>query len=300
MEVFYLKEFNDLSKVSKNINLVLGLFDGLHIGHAQLIRSAKYLSEGKLAVITFDLALKNNDNTVIMPVEEKINSFASLEVDEVYVFHCDDNFKKMSYEDFIERILKKFQPKKIFCGQDFKFGYKAQGDVNILKANFANVVVLNYVNTFTGEKISSSVIKKYIQNGNIEEANHYLGREYEITGTVIKGKHNGKKLGFPTINLKLNDNYVLPEKGVYITKTIVDKVCYYSMSNVGTHPTLEEISSPIVESYILDFNNNIYGKKVITKFIKKIRDEMKFNNVNELVSTLKANELEVRKYFNIY
>ena len=160
MEVVFLEELNNLENVSKNINLVLGLFDGLHVGHVQLIRTARYFSNGKLAVITFDKTLKSNDHSVLLNLEDKIKGFEDLEVDEVYIIKCDENFKKMSYLDFINKILKKFSPKKIFCGLDFKFGYKAQGDVNTLKEFFSDVVVLNYVNTHDGSKISSSVIKK--------------------------------------------------------------------------------------------------------------------------------------------
>ena len=299
MEVVFLEELNNLENVSKNINLVLGLFDGLHVGHVQLIRTARYFSNGKLAVITFDKTLKSNDHSVLLTLEDKIKGFEDLEVDEVYIIKCDENFKKMSYLDFINKILKKFSPKKIFCGLDFKFGYKAQGDVNTLKEFFSDVVVLNYVNTHDGSKISSSVIKKMIKEGKIEDANLYLGREYFLNGKVVKGKQNGHQLGYPTLNLKLLDNYVIPQNGVYITKTKVGHGIYYSMTNVGTHPTIDEVNKPIVESYLIDFNENIYNKNVRVYFIKKLRDEIKFSSLEELKNTLKSNEEEVKRYFNI-
>lgn len=299
MEVVFLEELNNLENVSKNINLVLGLFDGLHVGHVQLIRTARYFSNGKLAVITFDKTLKSNDHTVLLSLEDKIKGFEDLEVDEVYIIKCDENFKKMSYLDFINKVLKKFSPKKIFCGLDFKFGYKAQGDVNTLKEFFNDVVVLNYVNTHDGSKISSSVIKKMIKEGKIEDANRYLGREYFLNGKVVKGKHNGHKIGYPTLNLELSDNYVIPQNGVYITKTKVGNGIYYSMTNVGTHPTIDEVNKPIVESYLIDFNENVYNKNIRVYFIKKIRDEIKFSSLEELKNTLKSNEEEVKQYFNI-
>lgn len=299
MEVVFLEELNNLEKVSKNVNLVLGLFDGLHVGHVQLIRTARYFSNGKLAVITFDTILKSNDHSVLLTLEDKIKGFEDLEVDEVYIIKCDENFKKMSYLDFINKILKKFSPKKIFCGLDFKFGYKAQGDVNTLKEFFSDVVVLNYVNTHDGSKISSSVIKKMIKEGKIEDANRYLGREYFLNGKVVKGKQNGHQLGYPTLNLELSDNYVIPQNGVYITKTKVGHGIYYSMTNVGTHPTIDEVNKPIVESYLIDFNENIYNKNVRVYFIKKLRDEIKFSSIEELKNTLKSNEEEVKRYFNI-
>ena len=299
MEVVFLEELYNLENVSKNINLVLGLFDGLHVGHVQLIRTARYFSNGKLAVITFDKTLKSNDHSVLLNLEDKIKGFEDLEVDEVYIIKCDENFKKMSYLDFINKILKKFSPKKIFCGLDFKFGYKAQGDVNTLKEFFSDVVVLNYVNTHDGSKISSSVIKKMIKEGKIEDANRYLGREYFLNGKVVKGKQNGHQLGYPTLNLELLDNYVIPQNGVYITKTKVGNGIYYSMTNVGTHPTIDEVNKPLVESYLIDFNEKKKKKNVRVYFIKKIRDEIKFSSIEELKNTLKNNEEEVKRYFNI-
>lgn len=299
MEVIYLDSIDSTKQCSKNINLVLGLFDGLHVGHEQLIRTAKYLSIGKLAVVTFDKTLKSNDSSILMTLEEKIAGLENLEVDEVYIIKCDENFKKMSYEVFINEILKKFDPIKIYCGQDFRFGYKAQGDVEILKSYFPNVTILNYVNSYDGSKISSSFIKNFIREGKIEEANNSLGREYSVTGKVIKGKGNGHKLGFPTLNLDLIANYVLPKEGVYITKTIIDGHTYFSMTNVGTHPTIDEIKKPIIESYVLDFYNDIYSKNVKVLFVKKLRDEKKFSSLEELKLTLKENEEEVRKYYKI-
>lgn len=299
MIVKYLNGFDDCKEVSKNINLILGMFDGVHVGHTQLIKTAKYLSKNKLGVITFNMTLKSDDKRILMSLEDKIKKFESIGVDELYIINCDENFKKMSYIDFINKVLNKFEPQKIFCGQDFRFGYKAQGDVNILKSYFNDVVVLNYVNRYNGEKISSSIIKEFIQEGKTEEANRYLGEIYKIKGVVTKGKGNGKKLGFPTANLSLSDNYYLPKNGVYISKTIIDGKSYFSMTNIGYNPTIKKLNKISIETYILDFKEDIYKKNISIEFYKNIREEKTFSSIDELIEQLNHDKNEVIEYFKL-
>ncbi len=299
MGVIYLKSINDLKEVVPGTNLVLGLFDGVHIGHFQLINAARYMTKGSLSILTFDVSLKSNDRQVLLSLDDKVRKFLEMGVDYVYVFMCDEHFREISADDFINNILKKFAPNKIFCGPDFKFGYKALGNVDLLKQTFANVVVLNYVNDYDETKISSSIIKQYIRNGEIENANRFLGYDYYVKGIVVKGKKNGHKFGFPTINLELVANYVIPKDGVYITKTIIGNRVFPSMTNVGTHPTIDELSKPLIETHILGFDENIYGEEVSVKFYKKIRDEIHFENIEDLKNELYKNEQEVEKYFEI-
>ena len=298
MSVIYLKDFIDLKDITPGSSLVLGNFDGVHIGHYQLISFARYSTKGRLAIVTFDSSLKNDDRHVLLSFDDKIKKFNELGVDDVYVFKCDENFKSMSCFDFIDKILITFKPNKIFCGPDFHFGYKAQGNVDVLKQSFNNVIVLNYVNDYDGTKISSSIIKEYISRGEIKNANRFLGYEYYIKGIVVKGKRNGKKIGFPTINLKLDTNYVIPKTGVYITKTKIGNKLYPSMTNVGTHPTIDELNAAIIETHILDFDETLYGEEVEIKFLDYIRNEIKFNSIDELKEELSRNREIVRQYFD--
>ncbi len=297
MDAIYLKGFDDLEKITPNTNLVLGLFDGVHIGHYQLISFSRYITKEPLSVITFDVSLKSNDKEVLLDIEDKLDIFERLGVDYTYIIRCDDNFRYMDYKTFIDNVLTAFRPIRIFCGPDFKFGYKAQGDVSVLKEYFSNVTVVNYVNNYDDTKISSSIIKKAIRDGDIVDANHYLGYDYYVKGKVAKGQKLGRKLGYPTINLELKANYVLPKEGVYITQTRVNNVLYSSMTNVGKHPTVNELKKPIVETYILDFEKNIYHEDVKIHFIKQLRDETKFESLEELKEQLLQDEQEVRKYF---
>ena len=206
--------------------------------------------------------------------------------------------KKFRKKNVLDNISVEFKPNKIFCGPDFHFGYKAQGNVDVLKQSFNNVIVLNYVNDYDGTKISSSIIKEYISRGEIKNANRFLGYEYYIKGIVVKGKRNGKKIGFPTINLKLDTNYVIPKNGVYITKTKIGNKLYPSMTNVGTHPTIDELNEAIIETHILDFDETLYGEEVEIKFLDYIRNEIKFNSIDELKEELSRNREIVRQYFD--
>ena len=295
MKVFKIENIEDLSNVSKGMNLILGLFDGLHIGHVQLIKYAKYNSKKNLAVLTFDRNLKNQDNSVILSFKDKMQVFEDLGVDEVYIFKCDEKFKKITYIDFINKVLKKFMPISIYCGNDFRFGYKAQGDISNLKAEFNNVISLNLLCDSTGEKISTTKIKQLLISGEIEKANSLIGRNYYITGKVKKGLKNGSSAGFPTINVDFSNIYVIPKNGVYLTKVYVENKCYYGMTNVGVHPTISELNKPISETYIFDFNKKIYGETVKIEFLKYIREEKKFENFEELTHQLKIDEENIKK-----
>lgn len=298
MEIIYLKDTKDILTDIKDLGLVLGYFDGVHIGHAQLINFAKQNTKrGSLGVLTFDRALKSVEGS-LMSISDKAEAMEKLGVDYLFIIVCDDELKRMSYKTFVEQVLKKFNPKELFCGPDFKFGYQAEGDVNYLKECFPSTYVLGYVKDHFGEKISSSSIKNSILKGEIQEANRHLGRPYRVNGAVIRGFSEGAKLGFPTANLLPDINYVFPPNGVYFTKTIINGVVYNSITNVGTHPTINEVAIPIVETYVLNNNfDNLYGEHIQTCFYKRLRPEIKFNNVDELKRQIEKDVLECKRYF---
>ena len=282
MEVIFLKDFKDIVKNINGLGLVLGFFDGVHIGHAQLIQYAKEnTKKGSLGVLTFDKPLKSIEG-LLMDVDDKIEAMENLHVDYLFIIECDDNFKQMSYVKFVDNVLKVFNPAKIFCGPDFRFGYEAKGDVHYLKERFNEVYVLNYVNDHNENKVSSSRIKELIKEGNIKEANRYLGRPYKISGGIVHGYKNGEIIGFKTANLLPSANYVLPSSGVYFTITEINGVKYLSVTNVGLHPTIQKLSNRIIETHLIDYDENIYGEHISIYFYEKERDEVKFENLDEL------------------
>src|SRR5574344_588191 len=295
MEVKYLKDFKHIDTDIKNLSLVLGYFDGLHTGHVQLIRYAKFISDGPVGVLTFDKPLKSIEGS-ITSLDEKIELFREIKVDYVFVIMVDDKFKHLSYIDFINKVLKKLNPKTLFCGNDFTFGYEAKGNVYDLKMAFADVQIMNYVNDCNHKKISSSGIKKLIRDGQVKEASVFLGRPYSISGTVAHGFEEGSKLGKPTANLQMVFDYVLPKEGVYMTRTRIDKRTYKSVTNIGTHPTINQVEKPTIETYIMGLNRDIYGKEMKVFFYKRLRDEKKFASTDELEKQMKIDVEQSLEY----
>lgn len=297
MKIIYLRNFKHCKMAIKNLSLVLGYFDGVHIGHSGLISFAKANSaQNALGVLTFDRALKSIEGCITSnTLKDKL--FEDLGVDYLFVIVCDDNFKSMSYITFVDKVLKALNPIKIFCGSDFHFGYERQGDVNYLKARFNQVYVLHHVTDHNGNKISSTNIKNEIKKGNIEEADRWLGRPYIISGSIVHGLNNGDKIGFPTANLTPDDNYIMPKNGVYITKLEVDGVKYKSITNIGVHPTIEKLNQPIIETNVVGYEGNLYGKIVSLFFYKRLRDEKEFNNVEELKKQIALDKDEAKHYF---
>ena len=296
MEIIRLNKFEDL-KENEKLSLVLGFFDGVHIGHVQLINFARASSPNKLGVLTFDKAI-NKGAKVLTSLEDKLAIFASLNVDVTYVVHVDENFSKILYQDFVELILKKINPVKIFCGPDFRYGYKAQGDVNYLKERIKEVYVLNYVKDHNGNKISSSSIKKLIEEGHIYDANRWLGRVYKIRGKVVSGKGIGRSFGFPTANLETDVNYVIPKEGVYITSVTLGKTKHKALTNIGTNPTISSNNKQTIETYIIDFKDELYGQDLEISFFSRLRDEIKFDSEDKLIEQLEKDMDDATYYFN--
>lgn len=297
METIYLRNISDIKKEIPNLSLVLGFFDGVHIGHSQLISFARdNTPNGSLGVLTFDKALKSIEG-VLMSNEDKEREMEKLGVDYLFVIVCDDDFKHIIYTQFVDNILKKFNPTKIFCGPDFKYGYEAKGDVAYLKTRFSQVYVLNFVKDFNEDKISSTRIKELIKNGEVQEAKRYLGKPYKITGTVVHGLNNGIKLGFPTANINPLANYVVPKRGVYFTKTEVDGVLYNSVTNIGLHPSLSPLNNFSIETNIIGYDKNIYGENISIYFYLFERNEITFSSLEELKERINEDVHECQKFF---
>lgn len=298
MEIIFLKDFKDIVTNIDGLGLVLGYFDGVHIGHSQLISFAKASTKkGSLGVLTFDRPLKSVEGS-LMSIDDKLQALEKLDVDYAFVVICDDNLKTMSYKKFVSEVLKKFNPTSIFCGPDFKYGYNAEGDVTYLKTQFENVYVLGYVKDHFGNKISSSAIKKCLLDGDIDEANRYLGRPYALGGVVAHGFSEGAKIGFPTANLSADTSYVLPPNGVYFTRTEVDGIQYNSITNIGIHPTINKVTTPTIETHIIDEKfDSLYGYHLKIYFYKKVRAEKKFDNLEALREQISHDILEAKEYF---
>jgi len=275
--------------ISKDkINLCLGFFDGLHVGHKFLIQQAKS-PYAKLAVLTFEGSLKSitqrRKEGLITTVEDRKDFLSQLNVDFLYVIDFTKEIMQMEPVSFIEKFLKPLNINQIFVGEDFRFGLKAKGNVDLLKKYF-DVQVVEYI-LDNGKKISTSTIIKYISDGEIKRANRLLGREYFVKGKVIHGFNAGStKIGFPTANIELASNYVIPQNGVYATRIEVGGKIYPSMTNIGVHPTINKLDSPAIETNIFDCYLDIYDEPVKLYFVNFVRHEKKFKSVVKLKEQL--------------
>ena len=293
--------------------ITIGSFDGLHLGHQYLIWEVKKLAEkSKLPfyLISFEphprLVLQNNsDFKLLQTWEEKISQLEKLGIENLIALPFTKELSLKSAEEFIlEYILKPLKPKIIVLGYDHKFGRDRQGSKDTflalkdkLNLDFEVIQLQEYMNQRS--QVSSSIIRQHIQKGQIENANELLGYNYSITGKVVEGKKLGRTLGFPTANILPNENHkLIPAIGVYHTSIEIEGVSYKSATSIGLNPTVENIDIPKIETYILDFNEEIYGREVTLKFHHYIRGEEKYNTIEELKSAIEKDVMKIQDFSN--
>ena len=282
MKVVHIYYQNISAKVD-NLSLILGYFDGVHLGHQYLIKEARKYAKHPLAILTFDKpvsSLINNgkSNDLITSLDDRFKMISKLGVDYYYLFHIDKDFLNLSDLDFID-LLKKLNVKEVFVGEDYRFGKNRVGTPNTLK-DFFDVRVIDLLKE-NGEKISTQEIKNLLELGKLEEANKLLGHNYQISGTLITGKGIGRKIGFPTLNLKMYSNYVLPRFGVYKTITYLDGIPHLSITNVGVNPTVDAGDVPSIEIHLKDYSNDNVSSLCV-EFLEFVRPEIKFSSLEEL------------------
>lgn len=276
--------------------IALGSFDGLHMGHLSLINKTIELAKEnniKSMVFTFKnhpLTVINSDIApkLIISNDEKTKLLKDLGIDILNYAEFNDKFMKINPEDFICNLLKHYNAKGFVVGFNYRFGYKNLGDVDLLqnlseKYNF-HIYIVKPVKV-NGEVISSSKIRHLISEGDISKANYFLTRTFMLEGKVIKGKQLGRKINFPTINLDYDKNIVLPKGGVYFTSIEYNNEKFKGITNIGYNPTVKDKKLSI-ETYILNFDKEIYNEKVKVFFHKRIRDEKRFESIEKLAEQL--------------
>ena len=271
-----------------NTALCLGFFDGLHLGHQSIINAA-LKTKKDVAVLTFStppayVIGRKDDKRSLTSIDDKADILEAMGVKYLFVMPFDNRIMNVSRLDFINRVLKVLNPSEIYCGEDYRYGKDALGTPNFL-ARYFKVSVLD-LKKYKDNKFSSKTIRKAIYDGDIKLANACLGHPYRIGGFVTTGNRNGTTLGFPTANLDLDFAYVIPANGVYMGYGYIHETKYKCLISVGTHPTLGELDAPIIEVYLIDFNETIYGDSLFVEFIDRIRDMMKFDNIKDLVAQI--------------
>ncbi len=301
-----IKAIKDIDIEYKTV-ITIGNFDGIHRGHKVLIeKTVDYAKEKgiKSAVFTFSNHPSNyfihQKVKKILDEKEKVKLIEELGVDYLIDIPFDEDMTKISAKDFVLDILKeKIHVEKIVVGHDFEFAKNKEGNAKSLKemgliygfeVEIVKPIKINNI------RVSSTYIRELISSGRVDEIADYLGKNYSIEGEIIHGKANGSKMGFPTANIKLKEGIIIPQSGIYATKVILDGKIYLGATNVGKNPTLngKEIS---IETNILDFSDNIYGKIVKVEFLEKIREEKKFNSLEELKNQIKVDTDFVRKKY---
>ncbi|MDU5106113.1 MULTISPECIES: bifunctional riboflavin kinase/FAD synthetase [unclassified Clostridium] len=280
--------------------VALGSFDGLHYGHLSLVRKTVELAReknGKSMVFTY----KNHPKTIIKPdsvpkiimdLDTKLEYLEEENVDIVILRSFTKEFMSMEAEDFIKLLCEDYNVKGIVVGFNFRFGHKNLGDINLLKNlqnKYGYELFIMEPYTYKGNAISSTRIRECILEGEVKEATNMLSKPYLIKGKVIHGKQLGRTIGVPTANLEFNDKMVIPGKGVYYTNVKYNGRVFKGITSVGNNPTVngKELT---IETFILDFDEMIYGEELKVYFIEKIRGEIKFDSLDELVAQIKRDE----------
>ena len=274
--------------------LVIGLFDGVHLGHQELIQEAKK-DQREITCLTFSSSMAHSiahkSGGLLLTEDEKEEKLKELGISRELVLPFDEETKNTSKEAFLS-FLQSLSPTRIIVGEDFTFGKNIEGkakDLFSLKEKGIEITILS-LKEQDGEKISSSRIRRLLLDGNVEKAKELLSYPFFYTGEVKAGKHNGKRIGFPTVNIEVEPLKVKLKEGVYLTKTSVLGHTYLSMTNVGNHPTIDPLSVSIIETYLLGFDEEIYGKTIRVEFFSFLRPQQKFNSVNELHSQLQQDQ----------
>lgn len=302
-----LNEIKEKYQDSK-INITIGNFDGVHLGHREFLTHIKNESKkdgSKFVVITFVphplQILKGQSGFLINTYEERRELLKEVGVDYLLEINFSRDFSTMPPESFLKDYIFSYKEiNTLYLGYDFAFGANKSGDHNLAQelANQFNIrLVLQKEYKVSTYSVSSTQVRNAITDGNIEKVSELLGRDYFISGRVIKGEGRGKLIGFPTANLGYDKDLIIPSRGVYITQVEVKGLKYNSVTNIGVNPTFNTGYVIHVESHLLGFTHDIYGEEIKVSFIKKIRDEKKFSSVNDLVAQISKDTDLAKRYF---
>lgn len=296
-----MKIFNDLTEIRRNDNniVTLGTFDGIHLGHRQIIETvvekAKY-SSGNSFLITFDphprkIVSSDYRLQLLNTLAEKIEILASLGIENLFIVNFTKEFSQQSPDDFIlNYLINGIGLREAVIGYDHHFGKGRGGDIERLKefsskSKFTITAIPEY--KIGEEVVSSTKIRNALLDGNILTANRMLGRHYSFTGKVVQGDKRGRELGFPTANLKIDDeDKLLPQIGIYAVECLIEEQKVYGLLSIGSRPTFHDAGEVIPEVYIFDFDKNIYGKSVKVNLVERIRNEQKFSSAEELIQQM--------------
>ncbi|WP_252503565.1 bifunctional riboflavin kinase/FAD synthetase [Sporosarcina sp. Marseille-Q4943] len=312
MEIYHL-QYPSHTAIDDNgpFSLAIGFFDGLHKGHQTVINEAKAKAKElgiRSAVMTFNPhpshLFGNGADKVgyITKYPEKSRLLEQMGIDVLFIVTFDWNLASLSPEQFIEIFIKQLGVKHVTAGFDFTFGSKGAGTMEQMAAlsegEYGTTIIEKV--TDSEDKISSTRIRKLLSEGDVEKTASLLGRPFRSVGTVIDGEKRGRQLGFPTANVSVDEEAILPANGVYAVMFSIAGQSYKGVCNVGVKPTFHDphIRKPSVEVHVLDFTSDLYGKEVAVDWIARIRAEQKFNSVDELIDQISKDKETARQLLN--
>lgn len=298
----------DNANIAKPTVLTLGVFDGLHLGHQQIMQTVVERAAAIDAVptaITFDphpRAVLHPDTAppMLQTLDQRLANFEVLGIEQAIVIPFSMEFSQQPAEVFLTNIVRdRLHAREVYLGKGFAFGRGRGGNIDLLRKMSTGLgFVADEVDEvkLRGQRISSSRIRKLLAEGRVNLARRMLGRPYGVEGVIIRGAQRGRTIGFPTANLK-PQNRVVPKFGVYATAALIDGAWRKSITNIGVRPTFESEADPSIETYIFDFDGDLYGDVLRVRFLHRIRDERKFNGIDELKAQIEADTRRARNYF---
>ena len=303
----YLSNSFDQINIDEKLCLTIGNFDGIHKGHREIIKNLiqqTKTSNLKSAILSFTphpkIYFNKQKNFMINSQSKKKEILKDLGLDYLIDLNFNDKFTQLSHNEFEDKILlEKLNSKRILIGKDFQYGNQRKGNIDTLKIFCEkNKIELEEIglilNDHNSNKISSSAIRENLKSGKFELANKDLERNFSVAGKVIKGDQRGRTIGIPTANLEYPLNTITIPYGVYAVETLIEGNTYFGIDNFGIRPTFNK-DKPIVEAYLFDFDNDIYGKNIEILFHKQIRQEKKFNDIKELLNQINIDIAEAKK-----
>jgi len=296
-----------MSRIEGKYAATIGNFDGVHVGHAHILEKlVSVATDRKLlaAVMIFEpqpLEYFSADSAPprLSTLRKKLERFQEIGVDAVFVIPFDSEFSSLSADAFIDRYLVELLPVEwLLVGDDFRFGKGRVGDFRVLRERGQErgfeVEATDSI-TISGVRVSSSVVREALKSGDFQKSQEFLGRSYNITARVVRGNALGRTFGFPTANLGLK-NLSSPLSGIYLVRVVGDEIDErYGLASIGSRPTIELNGSIKVEIFILDFDGDLYGKKITVTVLSKLRDEKQFASVDEMITAMKMDEARARK-----
>ena len=300
---------NDFRSTKKTI-LTLGTFDGVHIGHKKILDKVINSTENgeyESLVLTFFphprmVLQENSEIKLLNTITEKIELLENMGIHNLVIHPFDETFSRLTAEDFVQTVLvEKFNIQKIIIGYDHRFGRNRTANIDDLieyGIKYGFEVEQISVKEIDDISVSSTKIRTALSEGDMAKANNYLDYNYSLSGTVFQGKQLGRTIGFPTANIKIEEDYKLvPKKGAYIVTSTIDNNVLKGIMNIGLNPTVQGENLSI-EIHFLDFDQDLYGKKITVTLLKYLRPEQKFDSLNELTTQLERDKATAIEYFN--